>query len=216
MRRIKGLVLGSWCLASLCLGAELQVTPILQEIPSGETTAVYRVINTGEQSVTVQVTALAWQQENGVRTTSNASNIQINPPLMTLSPDQEEWVRVVLTTERSDKEQAFRVFFTQVPETAETLHPGVRTLIRFDTPLFFQAEEPQTDLQWALHQNPDGWHLQVRNTGTRFANLTRLVMETDGGRRLLVSEGVQYILPGTSHSWWLELTDDEALGGLSL
>lgn len=215
MRRFTLLVL-SGCLASLCMGAGLQVTPILQEIPIGETTALYQVRNTGETSVTVQVSAQAWQQENGKRVTVDTESIQTNPPLISLEPGQDEWVRVALTTERSEQEQAFRVYFSQVPETAQTLHPGVRTLIKLDTPLFFQAREPKTDLQWALEQDEQGWHLQVHNAGTRFGHLTQLAVETEGGRRLPIAEGVQYILPGASQSWLLDLTDVEAQGGLSL
>lgn len=216
MRRLCGFVLGGWLLVSMCLGAGLQVTPILQEIPVGETTAVYRVRNTGQQPVTVQVSGLAWREDSGVRMTTATADIQVTPPMMSLNPGQEEWVRVILKTERAGAEQAFRVLFSQVPETAQTLRPGVRTLIRLDTPLFFQAEKPQTDLKWALRHDLDGWHLQVRNIGTRFGRLTRLVVETDGGRRLPISEGALYILPGTSQSWPLDLTDAEAHKGLSL
>lgn len=216
MRRFALLVMTGGCLASLCLGAGLQVTPILQEIPIGEETALYQVRNTGEAPVTIQVSAQAWQQENGERVTSDTKGIQTNPPLISLEPGQNEWVRVVLTTERTDQEQAFRVYFSQVPETAETLHPGIRTLIRLDTPLFFQAREPETDLQWTLHQIDESWHLKVHNAGTRFGQMTRLTVETDAGRRLPISEGVQYILPGASQSWLLDLTEVEVQGGLSL
>ncbi len=216
MVEILGRVLIGWLVASACLAAGLQVTPILQEIPVGETTAVYRVRNTGQHPVTVQVSALTWRQEEGVRMMADTADIQITPPLMSLSPGQDEWVRVILKTDRTATEQAFRVWFTQVPETAQTLRPGVRTLLKLDTPLFFQAAEPETELKWALHHDLDGWHLAVRNTGTRFGRLTRLVLETDGGRRLPVSDGVLYILPGTSQSWPLDLTDAEAHKGLSL
>lgn len=216
MLGVFGRVLGGWLLATACLAAGLQVTPILQEIPVGETTAVYQVRNAGQQPVTVQVSALTWHQEEGVRMMAETADIQITPPLMSLAPGQDEWVRVILKADRTATERAFRVLFTQVPETAQTLRPGVRTLLKLDTPLFFQAEEPETDLKWTLRHDLDGWHLAVRNAGTRFGRLTRLVLETDGGRRLPVSDGVLYVLPGTSQSWPLDLTDAEAHKGLSL
>ena len=175
-----------------------------------------QVRNTGEAAVTVQVSARLWQQSNGERLTLDTDSIRTNPPLISLEPGQDEWVRVALLSERTDEEQAFRVYFSQVPETAQTLHPGVRTLIRLDTPLFFQAREPQTNLQWALQQKAEGWQLQVLNTGTRFGQLTRLVVETDGGRRLPIAEGVLYVLPGASKTWRLDLTDVDVQGGLSL
>lgn len=216
MRWFALLVLSGWSLASFCLGAGLQVTPILQEIPRGETTALYQVRNTGEAAVTVQVSAQLWQQHNGERVTSDTDSIQTNPPLISLEPGQDEWVRVALMSDRADEEQAFRVYFSQVPETAQTLHPGVRTLIRLDTPLFFQAREPQTDLQWSVQQEAEGWQLHVHNAGTRFGQLTRLVVETDGGRRLPIAEGVLYVLPGASQAWPLDLSDVDVQGGLSL
>lgn len=216
MRWFAFLVLSGWGLASHCLSAGLQVTPVLQEIPIGETTALYQVRNTGEAAVTVQVSARLWQQHNGERITSDTDSIQTNPPLVSLEPGQDEWVRVAFMGDRAEEEQAFRVSFSQVPETAQTLHPGVRTLIRLDTPLFFQAREPQTDLQWRVQQDAEGWQLHVQNAGTRFGQLTRLVVETDGGRRLPIAEGVLYVLPGATQAWPLDLTDGDVQGGLSL
>lgn len=218
MRRFVLLFVSGWwlALASFCMGAGFQVTPILQEISMGEETALYQVRNTGESPVTIQVSARSWHQENGERVTLDTAGVQSSPPLITLEPGQDEWVRVTLTEKRTNEEQAFRVYFSQVPETAQTLSPGVRTLIRLDTPLFFQAREPKTNLQWALQLDEAGWHLQVHNVGTRFGQMTRLAVETDGGRRLPILESVRYILPGASESWLLDLTDDEARGGLSL
>lgn len=217
MSRIRTtLTIGLLLLTGLARAASIQVTPVLQEVPVGETTAVYELLNRGTRAVTMQVRVLAWRQAGGTRSLTDTADLQITPPLVTLDPGQAERVRVALRTERLPREQAFRVQFIQVPDTAEAIQPGVRTLLKLDTPLFFQAESPQTELDWRLRHGLDGWRLEVRNTGTRFARLNDLVLEVGADRRFSVEPGLLYILPGSSITWPLALTDAEAHRDLSL
>ncbi|GGX39616.1 fimbrial biogenesis chaperone [Saccharospirillum salsuginis] len=217
MRRfIEGLTVILMLLAGLARAASIEVTPVLQERPVGENTAVYDLVNRGDRAVTMQVRLQAWRQSDGIRLLSDTTDLQVTPPLVTLEPGQSERVRVTLETERSGREQAYRVQFIQVPETAEAIQPGVRTLLKLDTPLFFQAESPKTELNWRVRHSLDGWQLVVRNAGTRFARLTDPVLEVGSDRRIAIEQGLLYILPGSSITWPLALTDAEAHRDLSL
>ena len=212
----KGLTTALLLLAGLARAASIEVTPVLQEVPVGEMTAVYDLVNRGDRAVTMQVRVQAWRQSDGRRLLSDTADLQVTPPLVTLQSGQTERVRVTLTTDRSDREQAYRVQFIQVPETAEPIAAGVRTLLKLDTPLFFQAGSPETRLVWSVRHSLDGWRLVVVNEGTRFARLTDPVLEVGSDRRIALDQGLLYILPGSSITWPLALTDAEAHRDLSL
>jgi len=217
MRRVlEGITFTVLLLAGLARAASIEVTPVLQERPVGEDTAVYDLVNRGDRAVTMQIRLQAWRQSDGVRLLTDTTDLQVTPPLVTLEPSQSERVRVTLETERTGHEQAYRVQFIQVPETAEPIQPGVRTLLKLDTPLFFQADSPKTELIWRVRHNLDGWHLVVRNAGTRFARFSDPVLEVGSDRRIPLETGLMYVLPGTSLTWPLDVTDAEAHRDLSL
>lgn len=178
------------------------VSPILAEVPRGESSATYTLRNTGEQPLTVQVSAKHWLQRDNNNLHVDNRTLLVVPPLATIEPGGTQIVRVALRKERPAHELAYRIYFHEVPPAPPEGFVGLSTALRFEVPLFFAPEKPERRLDWRLTRTGDKLRLSVRNRGTRFARFSRLALSGRGGKSAAV-KGPLYVLAGATRHWTL-------------
>lgn len=181
---------------------EFKVSPILQSVPPGETMATYRLQNTGNRSVTVQISGLRWSQDQGQRRLSETETLLVVPPLVTVAPGDTQLVRVALEKPRRERELPFRLQFEEIPSRAPSGQIMVRTALLVDVPLFFAVESVQADVHWTLSRAGDGsLVLAGENRGGAHARFTALLLKRPDGEVLASRRGPAYLLPGNKTSW---------------
>jgi fimbrial chaperone protein len=178
------------------------ISPILAEVPPGKTSATYRLRNTGDRPLTIQIDAWYWLQRDNNDLHVDNRSLMVVPPLATIEPGRTQIVRIALRKKRPERELAYRVTFHEVPSAPPEGFIGVQTVLKFEVPLFFAAAEPTRKLDWRLDRGPGGkLRVSVHNRGTRFARFSRLSL---GERRIAQVEGPLYVLPGAQRYWTLE------------
>jgi fimbrial chaperone protein len=192
-----------------------QVAPMIYDLaPSGPRAAnVIRITNTQDQPITVEI--LAEQRlfdEAGKESRKPADDkFVLFPPQAIVQPGATQAVRVQYVGPQTlDKSETYTVTVKQVPvQLPNDGKTGVQFVFNFST--VANIVPPDAKAQIAapsepLTVSPDGktLRLTLRNTGTKYANLSRSTVELAGGAyRATVKDeewrkalGTSWILPG--------------------
>ena len=93
-----------------------EVNPIRVDLAPQERSAALTVKNNGAESVVVQVSVLAWSQQDGRDVLSPTNEVLVSPPIATIAPDKEQIIRVGLRrAPDKERELSYRLFLQEVP-----------------------------------------------------------------------------------------------------
>ena len=196
-------------LAGLCAAcgsvqaATLQLEPVSIRLTPSSRAAVMRLRNGGNRPMNVQVRAFRWTQAGGEDRLHATEALRISPPIQAISPGAEQHVRVLLAEEFSaQSEETFRLVVDELPG-APAADGQVRMLIRYSVPVTVQPPGlTPPELQFQLHQAPDGAVLEAHNHGGRSARLADLKLTTASGETIEINRGLfGYVLAGQTRRW---------------
>jgi len=183
MRRL--LILAAAALFTLAARAGgLSVLPTRIDLAAGRAVQSLMLTNTSEQTVTVETHVLVWPEGAPDQL---ANDLVVTPPVITLPPSQRMRVRIgLLRQPKGEVEQAYRLYFTELPQPSPLQGAGVGVRLRIGIPVFVAPSEPQpTALAWSVLQTAEGWRLQVRNPGNVHARIAEARLgEVAGANRL--------------------------------
>lgn len=191
-----------------------RIAPTLGDVPPGKSTATFRIVNTGNDVLTVQITAVRWSQQGNADAFDDAEELLVVPPLASIAPGKTQIVRIARQGQPpTAREEAYRVFFHEVPAAPPQGFVGVQTSLRLSVPLFFAPKTSEGRLAWTAGKSASGQlRLGVENRGTRFARLTRVRLQDKKGREVAELGGPQYALAGATRYWNLPGTTHLAPG----
>jgi fimbrial chaperone protein len=192
-----------------------QVTPMIYDLsPTGtDATNVIRITNTQDQPITVEMQAEQRLFDDAGKESRKPADDRfvLFPPQAIVQPGATQAVRVQYVGPQTlDKSETYTVTVKQVPvQLPNDGKTGVQFVFNFST--VANIVPPGAKAQIAapsepLTASPDGktLRLTLRNTGTKYANLSRSTVELAGGAyRTTVKDeqwrkalGTSWILPG--------------------
>ena len=202
-------------LAFAPLGWTYQVTPMIYDMaPAGKNAAsVIRITNTQAQPITVEIQAeKRLFDEAGKESREPADEkFVLFPPQAIVQPGATQAVRVQYVGPQTlDKSETYTVTVRQVPvQLPNDGKTGVQFVFNFSTVANIVPPGAKAQISAsteALPLSPDGktLRLTVRNTGSKYANLSRSSVELSGGSfRTVIKDddwrkalGSSWILPG--------------------
>lgn len=156
------------CMALAAAGstwaANLGITPVAVHMSGATNRATVNVVNSGEESVTMQVEAIAWNRVNGVDQDGETSDVMVNPGVFTIAPGESQIIRVGLR-KPSDQpvESTYRLVLREVPTANTAVTPGtnVRVLVAMRIPVYVAPAQVQRDEKWKVSTDAKG-NLAVR------------------------------------------------------
>ena len=192
-----------------------QVTPMIYDMaPAGKNAAsVIRITNTQAQPITVEIQAeKRLFDEAGKESREPADEkFVLFPPQAIVQPGATQAVRVQYVGPQTlDKSETYTVTVRQVPvQLPNDGKTGVQFVFNFSTVANIVPPGAKAQISAsteALPLSPDGktLRLTVRNTGSKYANLSRSSVELSGGSfRTVIKDddwrkalGSSWILPG--------------------
>lgn len=204
----------------LCWATALNVSPVRVEIPAGQNNAAFTISNPSDESVLLQLKAVAWDQKAGEDIFTETKDIIINPPIINLTADNYQLFRVGLRTPLpSHKEHTYRIFATQV---ATPLPPSkataVRTLIEFSIPIFVAPQEEKKDLQIELKSlKKDESQLLIVNDSNMHIHISQISLYQNASEAPLLSQDTfVYLLPKQEKTWVLPWNQPKDMDDLTL
>jgi fimbrial chaperone protein len=189
----------------------LALHPLRVDLTPEQRGAAVMLRNEGETRKTIEVEVMAWAQPHGGEEYAPTRALLASPPLFFLEPGASQTVRIgrpMSAGPVGDAEQAFRVFFREVPPAAPAGGGALRVAVRLGIPVFVAARDAQPALQWQAALRVDGTAaLTLINRGTRHARAAEVrLLAADSDVVVARAEGFRYVLAGARQSWQLQPT----------
>lgn len=135
------LVLLMGTFAPLAAGAAaLQISPIRLDLLPGQSAGSLTLRNRGTQPLNAQVRVFRWTQDAEGDRLEPAPALVASPPIVQISGEGEQLVRVVLTQPAAgNDEQTYRLLIDELPERRPQAQTGVTMQLRYSVPVFVNA-----------------------------------------------------------------------------
>lgn len=190
-----------------------QIVPTLGDVPPGKSTATFRITNPGNETLTVQVSAQRWTQENNADVLQDTDELLVVPPLVNIAPGKTQVVRLARHGGNNEREASYRIFFQEVPSAPPQGFVGVQTSLRLSVPLFFAPAEAEGKMTWTASRLSNGnIRLQADNVGSRFARITHIALRDKDKREVADLRGPLYVLAGATRYWDMPVSTQASPG----
>jgi fimbrial chaperone protein len=124
-------------LAPLSLAGDWKVSPIRIDLDKNAKSGAVRIVNEGDERLTVQMKAMEWTQDaEGKDIYTDTEDIIFFPKLMTIEKQEERILRAGIKIPAVAKEKTFRLFVEEIPEPKGSEGVNVAIAIRFGVPIF--------------------------------------------------------------------------------
>jgi fimbrial chaperone protein len=188
------------------VAGSFEVNPIRIDLSAAARTSAVTIKNTGPEAVVVQLSVVAWSQEDGRDIYAETKEILATPPIATIPAGGEQIVRAGLRrSPDGQRELSYRLFLQEVPPPPRPGFQGLQVALRVGLPVFVQpAQAPaRARLVWDLRmKDPGTVRLQLRNDGTAHIQISEIALSLPGRDDPVgAMSSLFYVLPGQSRAW---------------
>ena len=192
------------------ISGSFEVNPIRIDLAPQARSAALTVKNNGTEVVVVQVSVVAWSQENGKDLLSPTNEVLVSPPIATIMADKEQIIRVGLRrAPDNERELSYRLFLQEVPAPPRPGFQGLQVALRVGLPVFVQPRSgpAKATLMWdAQLRDANTVSLKLMNKGTGHIQISDVEMFLPSESEPIASHSsLVYVLPGQSREWELRL-----------
>lgn len=165
--------------------------------------SILRLTNQGDNDLRLQIHVVKWSTDGRVETEVKTDDVILNPPIFTIKPGQQQFVRFGLrSVTQTDKEQSYRLIIDEIPdETAPKENVGLRTVLRVSIPVFISPLQKNMHVSWHLLKKGQQHILVADNSGNTHMRITRFVILDTNGTPRITNNDPAYILPGQRKEW---------------
>ena len=156
--------------------ANLQISPVLIEVPSGGVVSSVTIANQDSRPASIQVRLFRWTQADGEETLTPTEDVVGSPPIATIEPRASLNVRVIRVAKTEvQAEESYRLVIDQLPQSDASGRSIVSLLVRQVLPVFFEpAERGSPEVAWSIAHTSRGWALWARNSGDRRLRIAKM------------------------------------------
>ncbi len=183
------------------ISGSFSVNPVRIELSESAHNAVIHVENTSATQVTIQMTTMAWSQENDKDHLRPTRELLSTPQIFILKPGATQLVRVgALRKPDNEKELAYRLLLEEIPPLLPPDFKGLQVALRISMPIFLKPTKSATEkLEFAFSREPKkGLKLLLSNSGNGVAQISgiRLYDGTTPETLFAAYPNTVYVLPG--------------------
>jgi fimbrial chaperone protein len=203
---------------SKAISATFTVNPIKLFFGAGKKTDIITITNNSEEKLSMQVSALLWDQDDeGMRLLSPSTDLVVFPKLFTIEKGENRLVRVGIKVPPGQEERPYRLYFEELPMPREEKGgASLRTLLKvgisvYLTPLELKRSANIEDIRLSKGKLA----FKVTNSGNAHIDLKSIEIEgIDGsGATLFTREvGAKTVLAGRSKPFSQELSKETCAG----
>lgn len=178
------------------------VSPVRVNLSAQSPAAALTLSNAADAPLTVQATAVAWQQEDGQDTYVDTADLIISPPLFEVPPRASQIVRIGLRGKMpTDGERSYRLLLREIPSPPPPGFAGVQVALQMSLPVFVQPEAATfPKLDWFARADSGKVVLRIANRGNVHVQITALRVALERSRVVYNQPLSLYLLPGSERS----------------
>lgn len=192
-------------MAGAARAGTFEVSPVRTTLTADQPIAAFVVRNAGVRPTTIEVSLVRWSQRHGHDVYAATRELLASPPLFRLGPGEEQTVRVgMLHRAAGPREEAYRMFLTEVPPPPAPGFHGLAIALRLSIPVFVRGRTPVAPaVSWRLVRGTGRALLvEADDTGTGHVKINGLRLYAGRGDRPIGSATLAtYLLPGQAHDW---------------
>lgn len=188
----------------------ISVSPVRLDLGHGQRSAAVTIANGAAERV-VQVEAFRWTRAGGEDVYTPADELIVNPPMFRLAAGAKQVVRVGLVAPGAARagEQAYRVYFQEVPDPSDAVAAAtqLKMVLRLGVPVFVAPDPAASELRWTARRIGEGLRLELTNAGNVHARLADLSVAPAGAgaKPVASAPGQRYVFPGETYAWTFPL-----------
>lgn len=184
------------------------VNPVRVSLSAERLVDALSVSNQGKQNAVLQVETTAWTQREGQDVYTATNELLVNPPIFTVPAGGTQIIRVGLRRAVDpQREQAYRVFFQEVPPPPDPTFKGLRVVLRIGVPVFVEPSIQSTPiLKWQVRPAAASTvKILATNTGNAHVGILGLAVSSVDGPVLATRRFSDTLLAEMSREWVLKL-----------
>ena len=202
------------CVPPGAFAASLQFVPMSILLDSEQKRGTLRIMNRGEEKVTVQLQMMKWEQDSlGEDVYEPTKDLVFYPQIVTIGAGKEGVIRVGYErTGPALEEKSYRLFVQELPVS----EPGknvIKIALKVGIPVFLASKNPRPLLSYEDARIENG-RLQVRikNSGNTHAIVQKINvtgLDEDGAIVFSKESSGWYVLPGISRAFSFDVAPEE-------
>lgn len=182
------------------LSATINISPVELNLKPREKATSFTVSNDSEEVVDIEANSATWSQSMTGESKVPGDFLVISPSIFRMQPHAHQIVRVAEKVQGSlVRERAYRVVLSQIAKAGEL---GVQMLLRFDLPLFVNAQTSASAMHWRVSADHTGTVLIGENSGSAHVTFSSVIVES-GANKISVESGRRTVLAGGIAHWSL-------------
>ena len=198
------------------LAGSISASPMMLEMPAGQSTSLLEIGNRGGEATTVQVRVFAWSQKGDEDRLEPTSDLLVSPAAASVAAGDTQVIRMLLRHPRGDAEMHYRLVVDELPVAAQNRQVNVAFRLSLPVVIAGKAVAVAAALRWELG-GVQGRQvtLVVRNPGGRYVRISQVSAKLGSGQSVTARPVANNpgILPGAERRWRLELPADSVAAG---
>jgi fimbrial chaperone protein len=217
MTRLIMIVLAALILVfpTIALAGSFKSIPVRLFIEAGSKTEVLKIVNEGDEKVTVQIDVKSWRQdETGKDIYEETNDIVIFPKMANIEKGEMRIIRLGYTGKLEWREKTYRLFMQELPVT-KAGEMALKFALTLSIPIFITPEEDIKN--WTAEPaglSKEILKVKVKNSGNRHIMVSKIkaVGFDEAGAEVFTREVVGwYTLAGRSRVYPVEIPQEECL-----
>ena len=203
-----------WFAAGSVIAGSFKVFPLKLELGQKTKTTLFKITNTGDTEVTVQLETAKWfQNEKGEDQYEDTSDIVYFPKIVKVEAGQQRIIRIGFRGKPSGPlEKTYRIFAQELPEKGEK-NSALKFSLRFSVPIFVRIPDTRPKATFSNAELINGQlSVMVNNAGTehfvvKSVNVNGL--RFDGQQTFTAKSGGWYVLPEVTKPFSVKMPENE-------
>lgn len=193
-------VQSSWALG-------LRVSPYRVVVTEPNRLGLFKIVNTSDQPMNVQLRSTGWQQINNEDEYSRTSDVFVNPPMAKLAPHSEQTVRFIRISKKPIKEEeTYKLIVDELPADILRRKPGeVSFVARYIMPVFYVPKtKVAPHVTWSAKRSGNKLLLTATNNGNGHLKITAVKFYSGNKELQTVKNFMGYVLKGATMTFTFE------------
>jgi fimbrial chaperone protein len=199
------------------MAGAFRVIPTKITLEARAKTATVKVINTGDEKVTIQVEGMVWRQDaEGGDEYDETKELVFFPKIFSMAANEERLVRIGYQGEWPLREKTYRVYLQELP-VSKPGETALKMVLRLGVPVFIkpvkETRENAVEIERVALSEAQ-LLVQVKNQGNSHV-MVRTIKASglDGSGAEVFSQEVAgwYVFPGVSKPFLLSISAEQCL-----
>ena len=179
----------------------LVVSPYRVVVTEPNRVGVFKILNTGDQPMNVQLRSTGWQQINNEDEYSRTSDVFVNPPMAKLAPHSEQTVRFIRISKAPIKEEeTYKLIIDELPADISRRKTGELSFIsRYIMPVFYVPKtKVAPHVTWSAKRSGNKLLLTATNNGNSHLKISALKLYSGNKELRIGQDFMGYVLKGAT------------------